>query len=227
MTLQQLNDLLDYLDANLESCDPTTKLTNTFLRGQGLDEGSVLPWLADHGGYCDCEVLSNCYDFAESFRAQTMPPIPRPRKKRSPRDLTSATVWDLTRLPRPWRIANLFASDEPLRIQMGKKAGCTITVLESAMPPGDQTSDDYWSQLWYERTELPERSPIHVVHTAIDLPGHLRSTLVQTPRWTSVYCWIVPVANTWFLEVRTESNRLQGDLQQISKLVTQLETDKP
>ncbi|MFM7932159.1 MAG: DUF2695 domain-containing protein, partial [Pirellula sp.] len=54
---QQLNSLLDYLDANLKSCDHTTKLTDIFLHVEELDKDRVLPWLADHGGYCDCEVL--------------------------------------------------------------------------------------------------------------------------------------------------------------------------
>ena len=91
MTLQQLSKLLDYLDANLKSCDQTTKLTSIFLQVERLDESCVLPWLAEHGGYCDCEVLCNLEDFAESFHERPIPPIPQPKKKRARRDLSTKT----------------------------------------------------------------------------------------------------------------------------------------
>src|SRR5947209_8681117 len=62
LTPEQLNRLLDYLDANLKSCDHTTKLTAIFLNEENLDRDKVLPRLAEHGGYCDCEVLANLED---------------------------------------------------------------------------------------------------------------------------------------------------------------------
>ncbi|MFU7561637.1 DUF2695 domain-containing protein [Stieleria sp. JC731] len=78
---QQLNLLLDYLDANLKSCDHSTKLTRCFLQVEKLDKDGVLPWLADHGGCCDCEVLYNLEDLAESFRERPIPPKPKPKTK--------------------------------------------------------------------------------------------------------------------------------------------------
>jgi hypothetical protein len=224
MTPQQLNALVDYLDANLKSCDHTTKLTAIFLHVEKLDKNRVLPWLAEQGGYCDCEVIYNLGDLAESFRERRIPPKPRPRQKRAPRDLRTATGWDLATLPKPWRIANLYAPGEPLQLQMGKKGGCTIRIVESPLPPGNRTSDGYWSGLWHTRTELPKKSPIRVSYGTLDLPDYLRSTLVQTSAWIPVYCWIVPDEEEWYLEVRTEMNRQQGDLPQVARLVTQLAT---
>ncbi|MEZ5941603.1 MAG: DUF2695 domain-containing protein [Planctomycetaceae bacterium] len=223
---QQLNSLLDYVDANLKSCDHTTKLTDIFLHVEQLDKDHVLPWLADHGGYCDCEVLYNLEDFAESFRERSIPPKPKPKTKRVERDLATLMGWDFAGLPQPWRIANLYAANEPLKLQMGKKGGCTITVLESPLAPGDQMSDDYWSALWYARTELPQKSPIQVTRAALDLPDHLQSILVQTSGWLPVYCWVVSNNQQWHLEIRTELNRRDGDLPQVAKLVTQLATNK-
>ena len=54
--------LFDHLDANLndKGCDDTITLTKIFLlqfKIEKVDE--VLEWLADHGGYCDCEILAN------------------------------------------------------------------------------------------------------------------------------------------------------------------------
>ena len=30
-----------------------------FLQANGLREATIIPWLGEHGGYCDCEVLAN------------------------------------------------------------------------------------------------------------------------------------------------------------------------
>ncbi len=223
---RQLDLLINFLAANLKSCDRTTKLTDIFLHVEKLDKDCVLPWLADHGGYCDCEVLYNLEVLATSFQEGPNPPQPKSKKKQAARDLTTLTGWDFAVVPKPWRIANLYIATEPLILQMGKKGGCTITVFESPMAPGDPSSDDYWSALWYARTELPRKGPIQVTHAALDLPEFLQSTLVRTSGWIPVYCWVVPNHQQWHLEIRTELDRQKGDLLQITKLVTQLATSK-
>ena len=67
MSHQNLSDLFDYLDSALvDGCDHTLRLTEQFLRKCNVDSQSVVPWLNEHGGYCDCEVLANVEDkFAE------------------------------------------------------------------------------------------------------------------------------------------------------------------
>jgi Protein of unknown function (DUF2695) len=69
-----LHKLLDHLDAHLQSCDHTPKLTTDFLHAEKLDKDKVLPWLAEQGGYCDCEVLANLTDLDELLQAP--PPGP-------------------------------------------------------------------------------------------------------------------------------------------------------
>ncbi len=55
-----LRALFDALDGALEGgCDRTLRHTREFLRARGMDEARVLPWLAEYGGHCDCEVLAN------------------------------------------------------------------------------------------------------------------------------------------------------------------------
>ena len=56
-----LRALFDGLDVALEAegCDHTLRLTRRLLGARGLDEERVLPWLAEYGGHCDCEVLAN------------------------------------------------------------------------------------------------------------------------------------------------------------------------
>ena len=60
MSQDQLAQLFDHLDSALSAgCDHSLKLTRQFLRANGLPEGTIVPWLGEYGGYCDCEVLAN------------------------------------------------------------------------------------------------------------------------------------------------------------------------
>lgn len=54
--------LFDYLDQQLEKngCDDTRKITMEFLKKNNITNvENVITWLAEHGGYCDCEILAN------------------------------------------------------------------------------------------------------------------------------------------------------------------------
>jgi hypothetical protein len=219
---EQLHRLLDYVDANLQACNHTTKLTAIFLNVEQLEKDTVLSWLGEHGGYCDCEVLANLAELDHSFQAPS--PVPRiatrEKQNRTPRSLETVTGWRLANLPAPWRVANLYVPNESIRLGLGKKDGCTVTIVESPMSSGDQSSDEYWSSLWYARTEPPSRGTMQVTHGALALPEGLASTLVRTPSWIPVYCWVVPAAKSWHLEIRTELNRCAGDLPQISSLIS-------
>jgi hypothetical protein len=54
--------LFDYLDNKLEEndCDDTNKLATQFLKKNKIENiQTVLSWLSENGGYCDCEILAN------------------------------------------------------------------------------------------------------------------------------------------------------------------------
>ena len=56
----QLAQLFDHLDSALAvGCDHSLNFTRQFLEANGLPEATIVPWLAEYGGYCDCEVLAN------------------------------------------------------------------------------------------------------------------------------------------------------------------------
>ncbi len=75
MTIESLEDLFDYLDAEIgfsetasgglkiEGCDGTHRLTHEWAASRGLGDlksEDLLALLAKHGGNCcDCEVLLN------------------------------------------------------------------------------------------------------------------------------------------------------------------------
>src|SRR5882724_3081174 len=56
-----LQKLFDYLDDRLaqDGCDHTLRKTQAFIQEKNLPEEAVIDWLAEYGGYCDCEVLAN------------------------------------------------------------------------------------------------------------------------------------------------------------------------
>ncbi len=58
-----LKALFNHLDSrNPEDCDHTMSETIAFLQSRGIDPEKIIPWLQDHGGYCDCEVILNVDD---------------------------------------------------------------------------------------------------------------------------------------------------------------------
>ena len=68
MPPQDLRELFDHLDQESESgCDHTLRLTTEFLQKRELNIDRIVPWLHEHGGYCDCEVLANVEDKFEEI----------------------------------------------------------------------------------------------------------------------------------------------------------------
>jgi len=223
--------LLDWLDGELDSCDGTTHASERFFDTCGVDAEPVMPWLAEHGGSCDCEVRDNLADLAEPFRAEPSRTLPTRRSKakgakRKQRSLETASGWDLERLPKPWRIANRYDDGEPLAIQLGKRGGCTLTIFEAPLPAGDKSNDAYWIDLWCQRTELPSKGHVTVTRSALDDSGQLQSVLVMTGSWTPVFCWVVPLHGEWHAEVRTDTRRKDGDLPQFAALIRELESGR-
>lgn len=64
----EFNLLFDFLEEQLSEneCDNTMALTKAWLEVNNPgNEDKTLAWLADHGGYCDCEVLMNVTEYFE------------------------------------------------------------------------------------------------------------------------------------------------------------------
>jgi hypothetical protein len=58
-----LKELFDFLDReNAPPCDHTLLETMQFLERKKISPERVVPWLREHGGYCDCEVIYNVDD---------------------------------------------------------------------------------------------------------------------------------------------------------------------
>ena len=60
---EDLRALFDHLDREeAPQCDHTLRETIQFLQKRRLDVERIVPWLREHGGYCDCEVIYNVAD---------------------------------------------------------------------------------------------------------------------------------------------------------------------
>jgi hypothetical protein len=60
----QLQALFDHVEQQVaaEGCDHSRRFTESWLSTSGIAAEPVLSWLADHGGYCDCEVVANAQE---------------------------------------------------------------------------------------------------------------------------------------------------------------------
>lgn len=78
MAQTDLRELFDHLDRpDAPPCDHTLRDTLQFLERKKLDVQKVVPWLREHGGYCDCEVLANVEnDFGDLIRQKKGPTSP-------------------------------------------------------------------------------------------------------------------------------------------------------
>jgi len=68
MSKELFQQLFDFLDEKLASdnpCSHNLSLTTGFLSNNNIPIESVISFLEEHGGYCDCEVL---YNVEENFR---------------------------------------------------------------------------------------------------------------------------------------------------------------
>jgi hypothetical protein len=64
VSLELLKSLFNWVGNQLEKqdCDQTFKFTQNFIEQNNLPEDTLLEWLQNQGGYCDCEVLGNVFE---------------------------------------------------------------------------------------------------------------------------------------------------------------------
>lgn len=65
-----MSALFDAVDAQVENsgCDHTLRFTEAWIAEHRQPAEKVLGWLREHGGFCDCEVLTNAADHWEQNR---------------------------------------------------------------------------------------------------------------------------------------------------------------
>ena len=64
LTRDDVESLFGFLEASLKShgCDNSLKHTKQWLSDNHKNEEDIINELREMGGFCDCEVLLNCYE---------------------------------------------------------------------------------------------------------------------------------------------------------------------
>lgn len=66
LSLEQVESLFEYVEAQLDEtgCDHSRRHTEQWLALNVVEDlhEAILTEMEDMGGYCDCEVLMNCYE---------------------------------------------------------------------------------------------------------------------------------------------------------------------
>lgn len=65
-----LQALFETVGARVEAngCDHTLKFTRQWIAEEKQPTDEIIRWLAQHGGFCDCEVTANAFDHWEHHR---------------------------------------------------------------------------------------------------------------------------------------------------------------
>lgn len=65
-----LESLFEAVDACVEDsgCNHSLRFTTQWIAENKQPEKPILGWLAEHGGFCDCEVVANAADYWEQNR---------------------------------------------------------------------------------------------------------------------------------------------------------------
>lgn len=225
-----LKALFEFLDTHLEECDHTLALTVEFLSDHNLDVNSIIPWLNEYGGYCDCEVLLNVIEawgedvglYSDCDDSSEVPSKEIYHKKEL---LSLSCGIQLEKIPKEWKLFFVEAPDVSYwSMSYGKKGGFRVIVMETLLPEGDLDSDAYWIQQWIDLTGLPIRGNCFVEREDISLsPTMLKCVTVSVQGWLPVYRWIYSIGGrNWYMRAETDSIRKQTDFRELSILLSKL-----
>lgn len=221
-------ELFDYLDIQLgkKGCDHTTNLTRTYLDRKGISNvAQVLEWLADNGGFCDCEVLANVEDLFDYLKPPVVKPLQSKQiRKQKINSLKTDFGFSIEKIPSPWILTETISgNDKSYYFQFGKSNSCVVN-LESDFPVTQLSNDKFWTDLWVKETELDYNLDDLTVER-IEFENY-SAILVKTKNWTPVKIWCIRKSTKeWFLKMTTELSRHKGDIKELEKLISNIMTE--
>ena len=220
--------LFDFLDFELDKkgCNHTTILTKTFLdKNKVSNAADVIEWLADNGGFCDCEVLANVEDLFDYLNPPVLKPFQTNQiKKQKLNSLKTDFGFSIEKIPSPWTLTETISgNDKSYNFQFGKSNSCILN-LASDFPITQLDNDKFWTDLWVKETELNYNLDELTVER-IEFEKYL-AILVKTKNWTPVKIWCVRKSTKeWFLKMTTELSRHKGDIKELEKLISYIKTE--
>lgn len=100
-------ELFAYLNIELgkKGCDHTAILTKTFFNKEGISNQTlIIEWLADHGVYCDCEILANVEDLFEYLTPRVKFPRENQMMKQKLKSLKTDFGVCIEKISPPWNL---------------------------------------------------------------------------------------------------------------------------
>ena len=224
----EFNELMDFLDKKLPShgCNNDFKLTKKWLKTKDYDTPIILAALLAKGGGCDCEITFNVDEegiYPDTTKFPAIQKQEKPLKKKIKRPLMNPFDWDLSNLPPPWKISNLYDHDAPITLQFGKKSDLKLIFLTTQLPKIETKSDSYWAQQWLKNYPyLDNGSQFTIARNQLSLPSGFCSILIKSQGWMPIICWITLAGINGHIEMKTETRRLAGDIKEVEKLIFDL-----
>ncbi len=221
--------LFNFLDVELgeNGCDHTTVLTKKFLDSNGVKNTTVvINWLADIGGFCDCEILVNVEDQFQYLNPPIFKPLSKTQiKKQKLNSLKIDYGFCIDKIPSPWVLTEIILTEKPIyTFQIGKGSDCVVS-LETSFPTDQFSNDQYWLDLWINETELNYNlDGLLVERPEID---NCSCVVVKSKNWIPVFYWFKSnLTDKWFLRMKTCSARHKGDFKEFTKLLNSIQVDR-
>lgn len=220
--------LFDLLDNQLyeKGCKHTTILTKTFLHKNGvINVTQVIEWLAENGGFCDCEILANVEYRFEYLNANKIKPVLKKLiQKQKLNSLSTDFAFCIDKVPSPWNLTETTLDNKKnYTFQIGKGTGCIVR-LETLYPSLQIKNDKYWMDSWVKETELDYKLGNLVIERP-EIDGY-SCIVAKSKDWTPVIYWLKSdLTDKWYLKIKTSSSRHKGDFKEFLKLLNSIQVD--
>lgn len=220
--------LFDFLNVQLgeNGCDHTTELTTLFLDTYGIKNTSaVIDWMANNGGFCDCEILANVEDQFQYLNPPVSKPVGKSHtNKQKINSLKTDFGFYIDKVPSPWVLTETVFEDKPVyNFRIGKGSDCIVS-LENSFPSDQVNNNKYWLDLWINETDLNYNlESLLVERQEID---NYYCIIVKSKDWIPIFYWVKSnLTDKWFLRMKTGSARHKGDFKEFTKLLNCIQVD--
>lgn len=124
---------------------------------------------------------------------------------------------EIDSVPSPWK---LYKSGNHFEFQLGKNSNIKVQ-LEVNLQINDWNDNDFWVKQWESITKLKVKSNKEVIHDELE---NMEIVTCKIQGWSPVLTWARKKENSsWTLVFKTELRRLQGDMNELKKLLKKIQ----
>lgn len=198
-------------------------MAKTFLQKTGVSNIiETTEWLAENGGFCDCEILANVENLFDYLNPTKITSIPKKDiRKQKIKNLKTDFDFFIKEVPSPWSLIEITSENSKHYVfQIGKNNNCTV-ILQNCFSPIQIDNDKEWMNLWIDETGLNYNLE-NLTINRLQLGNYL-TIIVKSKDWVPVKIWCINNEKPqWFLKMNTELNRHKGDIKELEKLLNSI-----